>query len=887
MNAHVHAVIHASEIVSLSHTSTPSSADGEAAGQSSLADGGEAADQPPSTTATISEQPPSTTAEEEGWVTRQIEEQGVSDEALLESLERHIQRQQTYQIMDNVEAVAMRQNVEDLASERAEVQEETDRFVESLHANLDRPVQVNQAALEAMENAAQAAAMDAEKAQPLAGAAFKSRTSDEPSIGPRPIDELRKLAGSDGVQKLLKAGDVLSFATAEVRVAEVNAVQRRWSVTKLTGKVRSRSLEHKCPFFAQPGGEPSRKEGLESDEDHSDGESVGEPQHPNIEVCMEAANEGHSDAPPPEGTAPPAEGAPAGAPAEGAHSKLVKRAASGSRICRTSCEYTSCPFWVRINMLAGARSLRRTEHYDLTLEGDELRMLPKKEADEMSDVSTSALTDVSAIGRSIRKKSKSDTLEYADPAVVEVANLRHTCNPYVLEQQGKNYVLQDGTKTPKRMTPYQKEDLKPVIMRIILNRELELGSAQLGKQHLEACYQELSKYVEGPAQDVRVLAGKIGHLCLKEVQVKQDMSPLFAQAYAAALRNLGHAAEVHIRTAQEAWQQEKRVAVARHAGQQRKLKTMKPFDDVAYQKQNPLPTRKDAPKVEVGFKGTPRYMLLVPPGRWQKIWYMDVGGARGKSPYNLFHIGTLDGNHHCHGIEDNMMVDSESCPSWCPFIASAVKAFPALNTKGARAVKDAHKGSHAACLKAAPRAVPFTDYVHLRRHMRTDYSWGADDSRSKLVTFYDKNVRQPDYKNVLVAINEASQDRSLSKGMSRLKQTPMEEIFPAMRHQPTGHNHNTAEIGCLFNEVTSNAAECTMKMFLAIRAEPDISRAQVMMWQLRQLRWKKCVWKMRKAQQEDARRDPQWRGLTPFVRGKCEVRCCSYVHLPSLQLPVN
>jgi hypothetical protein len=81
----------------------------------------------------------------------------------------------------------------------------------------------------------------------------------------------------------------------------------------------------------------------------------------------------------------------------------------------------------------------------------------------------------------------------------------------------------------------------------------------------------------------------------------------------------------------------------------------------------------------------------------------------------------------------------------------------------------------------------------------------------------------------------------------------------------------TANIGCLFNELTSNEAECTMFMFLLIRAEPDLSRAQVMMWQLRQRRWRTSVLKLRRAQEADKRMDRKWRGMTPFVLNKCKV----------------
>ena len=59
-----------------------------------------------------------------------------------------------------------------------------------------------------------------------------------------------------------------------------------------------------------------------------------------------------------------------------------------------------------------------------------------------------------------------------------------------------------------------------------------------------------------------------------------------------------------------------------------------------------------------------------------------------------------------------------------------------------------------------------------------------------------------------------------------------------------------------------------MKMLLGVRAEPDLARAQMMMWHMRQIRWRKCVRNLRKAQMNDQQRDAEYQGMTPFVYHK-------------------
>ena len=49
---------------------------------------------------------------------------------------------------------------------------------------------------------------------------------------------------------------------------------------------------------------------------------------------------------------------------------------------------------------------------------------------------------------------------------------------------------------------------------------------------------------------------------------------------------------------------------------------------------------------------------------------MDIGGGRLDSPFNLFHLGILSGDYHCHAVHDTMLVDAESDLAWAPRIES-------------------------------------------------------------------------------------------------------------------------------------------------------------------------------------------------------------------------
>jgi hypothetical protein len=752
------------------------------------------------------------------------------------------------------------------AVDNAEMRATTSLYMENV-LNLCSPdviSTVDAEALKDLEVAADAAAASASLMHPLSGAAKAGTSNEEASTthtGPRTLVELRKIMGQHGVKNLLKTGDTMDFSQASVRLAEVNAVQQRWSGSVLSGPVRLRTIEHKCPFFAArrvPGTEEEEEGGADS-EVLSDGLAVAEAE----DVEEEEDFEQMAEAP------------------NSVHNRKRKRALPGSKIaCVPGIpgSHTPCPFHVRINVVHGARMLQRIKHFTFTGDDDEVFMIRKPEVDEVSELSTTAPTDISATGIYLtrrRGKDKEKMWTFQNEAVVEFANVQHTCQPSSLKLEGKNYVREDGAKKAKKYHPYDVKDLNPIIERIILNRDIDLG-ATIGKPTLEACFQELSKYVEGDRTKVREIAGKLANDILRAQKVEADTAPLFAQAYAAELCALGHVAGVYIKSAQEAWAQKRRVALAKHAGQQRRLGTNTPFKEDEHRRSHPLPDA-SSPTVLVGCKATPSYMKLAPVGRYQPIWFKDVGGGRRRSPFQVFHTGIVDGNHQCHPIQDTLLADSESQQGWTPLLESAKQAFPAMNATGARVVKDSHKGSHAACVEVMPNAVPFCDTVHQRKHFLNDYTFGSSEARKKLVAFYDANLRQPHVDGVLEAISYINADPSVTNGFQRMiKMVPMEQLFPSMRHNPTGKDGagakmQTANIGCLFNELTSNEAECTMFMFLLIRAEPDLSRAQVMMWQLRQRRWRTSVLKLRRAQEADKRMDRKWRGMTPFVLNKCKV----------------
>ena len=140
------------------------------------------------------------------------------------------------------------------AGERAEVEELTSSYMDSLneHCSTEGVETVDSEALKDLVVAADAAAAHTSVDRPLAGAKVckSSGETSAPKAGPRQLAVLKKLMGAEGLKNLLKTGDVMDFSGAAIRVAEINAVQKRWSVSVLSGDVRMRTLEQKCPFFA-------------------------------------------------------------------------------------------------------------------------------------------------------------------------------------------------------------------------------------------------------------------------------------------------------------------------------------------------------------------------------------------------------------------------------------------------------------------------------------------------------------------------------------------------------------------------------------------------------------------------------------------------------------
>lgn len=152
-----------------------------------------------------------------------------------------------------------------------------------------------------------------------------------------------------------------------------------------------------------------------------------------------------------------------------------------------------------------------------------------------------------------------------------------------------------------------------------------------------------------------------------------------------------------------------RRAVAAHLGEQKLLGTRKPFDLDAFKKKYPMPDS-EAHDVLIGHAGQAGYLGKLE--HYRSNWFMDVGGARGMAPFNVFHVGVLDGNHHCHGM-DTFLVDAESKEAYTPILAGARARNPMLDQEGARCIKDDHKGANAAFAATMKNCVPLSCIVRL------------------------------------------------------------------------------------------------------------------------------------------------------------------------------
>ena len=158
----------------------------------------------------------------------------------------------------------------------------------------------------------------------------------------------------------------------------------------------------------------------------------------------------------------------------------------------------------------------------------------------------------------------------------------------------------------------------------------------------------------------------------KESRHSSEGAPLFLQAYAKAANACGHHVHLWRTNAAGARLRQYRKALVRHQGEQTKLVSLQPgrarepFDEAAFTKEFPHPVD-GAPDVIYGVTFCPLYMLDVEFGVWQNVSMLDVGGSRQKACHALFHWGTLDADHHGHGL-DSLVVDAESESSWRPLM---------------------------------------------------------------------------------------------------------------------------------------------------------------------------------------------------------------------------
>ena len=679
---------------------------------------------------------------------------------------------------------------------------------------------------------------------------------------------------------LAKAGDIISFSKASVLIAELNEVQGRWSVD-LMGAHKDRVVEQYCPFPAEGQEEPEEGRHSAAGEDES---------------FAAGSVDGDVDA----GGVVPLNNP---RPVEGI--RMAKFLGLGKR------KHNQCPFHVRIASTGTRRQLRRTAAIEIDVSGEGIiercrtsdtastsmatesvgRSSPQPSegsvapsiahsiaasVDSRGHLSGAALALVSGADHR-RKKQKVGVPDLpevlTDPAEIEISITKHTCNPHNLPRINGRICVQreDGVlKLKARATAYSQNLIEDIVRPVVASAQVNTSD----KEHVHAAAMELHKYLYLPRRaeanelhQIKSIASKAVHTLLQEKAVSRDFDCLYAQAYAAELRALGHHASVHIVDAARAHLCRQRVAVSAHNAAQRRLQTRDPFDEAAYLRKYPRPG-KDEPNVATGYAASPAYMRGATFGDFQPVWYMDVGAGRGDSAFNLFHTGLLDGDHHCHPLVDNWMIEAESEAAWRPFLKNAVEEFPMMNDERARVTKDDHIGSHAACRKEAPQAVTFTCAVHRRRHYASDARYGSGESRRLLIQWYDGVVRCPHYPSTLVQIAVLKNNVLTQKAWQAVKKTPMEELIPSMRHQPTNNTTRMTKPGPMFNEVTSNEAECTMSMMLPVRNQVSLATHQHMYWELRFRRWRTTVAKLRRAQANDSSIHDRLRGLTPYVLHK-------------------
>ena len=149
---------------------------------------------------------------------------------------------------------------------------------------------------------------------------------------------------------------------------------------------------------------------------------------------------------------------------------------------------------------------------------------------------------------------------------VTIANVKHTCQPRELKRKGRVLIDQDGSEHRSRVTAYDGDVLASALRRSITKRGKRMCHA--------AATQELKRFIHIAKSDERpleVLATKVLNLLRDEDRFDPDWSLRYAAAYASALSELGHHADILCTTALGYYARQTRKAVAAHEGQQKKL----------------------------------------------------------------------------------------------------------------------------------------------------------------------------------------------------------------------------------------------------------------------------------------------------------------------------
>jgi len=495
---------------------------------------------------------------------------------------------------------------------------------------------------------------------------------------PRKFARLEEMVHSQdgGLSALLKVGDLMPFYQAEVRHKEVCELQGRWATAGAIGAcstTRRRTLEVTCPFLTYI--PPVVRDGSEKDGESSDTASSG---------AESLAEEG-----------------------AGPGCVSVARRLPGHSIAgRTKAGI--CPYHVRISLVDGQRELKRSRGANaLEIEDNSSSLFEPRVT---TTVTTTAVTTVTTTSVTVRtdepecvraelagrkrkrkKPVKSSTVAAADRtdgqaagdpaaqvAVCEVAHLRHTCNPHVLKKPYgyRTVVDTDGSRHAWRATAYSAAELG-----VAIGPEMEQRGANLNLDHV---HDALALFVKRSTKEYDAVRGTAANLLSNmrnEKRIAPEWQLRYMQAYCKELQRLGHHAVPTFCSAKEYHARQKRKALAAHAGQVRACPLApKDFNEKAFLELFPLPADDDPDRC-IGFRACPAYVLN-DKGAWPDVRAMDVGGGRGRSPYNAFTVDSLDGNHNVHCVYFASLVDAESKLAWTPLLMEAIRLFPAMDAHG-------------------------------------------------------------------------------------------------------------------------------------------------------------------------------------------------------------